>query len=307
MNTELNQYLDDEVNLIEVLKELFRSKVLIFSITGIFSVAGVIYSLMQPNQYSSTSVLTIRSSSSSSQTSSSLSSLASRAGVNIGSSSGGANPDQIVLQMVKSKSFFKHLIGFDEVLQNIYAAKSFDTKTNKIIYDSSIYKAREDKWIKMPKLLEAYEAYENQVSITHSKITGMIYLSVTHKSPIFSKELADLIISELNNLSRIRASDEASLSMDYLYNELSTTPQREIRDSINQLIEAQLKTQMLANVRSDYLVRTLDEPVVPHKKSAPYRTLICITFFIAGLFLSITFVLIRFYGFRVNLPKIESN
>ena len=38
MNTELNQYLDDEVNLIEVLKELFRSKVLIFSITGIFSV-----------------------------------------------------------------------------------------------------------------------------------------------------------------------------------------------------------------------------------------------------------------------------
>ena len=152
MNTELNQYLDDEVNLIEVLKELFRSKVLIFSITGIFSVAGVIYSLMQPNQYSSTSVLTISSSSSSSQTSSSLSSLASRAGVNIGSSSGGANPDQIVLQMVKSKSFFKHLIGFDEVLQNIYATKSFDTKTNKIIYDSSIYKAREDKWIKMPKL-----------------------------------------------------------------------------------------------------------------------------------------------------------
>ena len=121
---------------------------------------------MQPNQYSSTSVLTISSSSSSSQTSSSLSSLASRAGVNIGSSSGGANPDQIVLQMVKSKSFFKHLIGFDEVLQNIYATKSFDTKTNKIIYDSSIYKAREDKWIKMPKLLEAYEAYENQVSIT---------------------------------------------------------------------------------------------------------------------------------------------
>lgn len=299
MNTDFNQVLDDEVNILEVFTELYRSKFLIILITGIFSFLGVIYSLQLPNLYSSSSVLTVASSSSPSK-SSSISSLASAAGVSIGNSSGGANPDQIVLQMVKSKSFFKHLISFDNVLEKIYATKSFNLKTGEIVYDSGIYNADKGSWVIKPQLLEAYEAYENIVSISHSKITGMIYLNVMHKSPIFSKELSDLIISELNNLSRTRASDEASLSMNYLYNELSSTPQKEIRDTINQLIESQLRTQMLANVRSDYLVRTLDAPMIPHKKSSPHRAFLCIVFFTVGLFLSIALVLIRYYGFRVN-------
>ena len=62
---------------------------------------------------------------------------------------------------------------------------------------------------------------------------------------------------------------EASSSLDYLYAELSKTPQQEIKQSISALIEGQLRTKMLANVRNDYLVRTLDSPQLPYKKSAP--------------------------------------
>ena len=166
MNTDFNQVLDDEVNILEVFTELYRSKFLIILITGIFSFLGVIYSLQLPNLYSSSSVLTVASSSSSSK-SSSISSLASAAGVSIGNSSGGANPDQIVLQMVKSKSFFKHLISFDNVLEKIYATKSFNLKTGEIVYDSGIYNADKGSWVIKPQLLEAYEAYENIVSISH--------------------------------------------------------------------------------------------------------------------------------------------
>ena len=72
----------------------------------------------------------------------------------------------------------------------------------------------------------------------------------------------------------------------------------DIRNSINALIQSQLETEMLANVRIDYLLRPLDSAYVPEKKSAPVRSMICIAITFIGLLLSIFVVLIHHYLFR---------
>tara|TARA_A100001035_G_scaffold278189_1_gene276588 strand:- start:600 stop:1496 length:897 start_codon:yes stop_codon:yes gene_type:complete len=292
-----SKHLDDEINLKEIFLEIFKNKNFIILVTFTFSLIGVVYSLLQPNIYTSNAVLMASGQNSSSQ-SSSLSSIASSAGIKIGSS-GGVDNNQLVVQMVKSREFFQHLSTFEGILPSIYASKSFDKKTQSLTFDASIYDSSKNIWIsEKPNILEAYELYDQSVFITHSINTGMIYLRVVHKSPIFAQSLCKLIISELNALSKNRAALEASSSLDYLYAELSKTPQQEIKQSISALIEGQLRTKMLANVRNDYLVRTLDSPQLPYKKSAPWRTLICLIFMFSGFLTSLSYVLIRFYGFR---------
>ena len=72
----------------------------------------------------------------------------------------------------------------------------------------------------------------------------------------------------------------------------------DIRNSINALIQSQLETEMLANVRKDYLLRPLDSAYVPEKKSAPVRSMICIAGTFIGFMLSIFFILTNHYFFR---------
>ncbi len=70
-----------------------------------------------------------------------------------------------------------------------------------------------------------------------------------------------------------------------------------IQASIGQLIESQLKTKMLANVRENYLLDPIDSPMLPDMKSKPYRTKIVIIGTLIGFVLSLLITIIMSYGF----------
>ena len=107
-----------------------------------------------------------------------------------------------------------------------------------------------------------------------------------------------MIINELNNIERNRDIAEAQRSKTYLNDQLNIYRVADIRNSINALIQSQLETEMLANVRKDYLLRPLDSAYVPEKKSAPVRSMICIAGTFIGFMLSIFFILTNHYLFR---------
>ena len=69
----------------------------------------------------------------------------------------------------------------------------------------------------------------------------------------------------------------------------------EIKESINQLIEVQLETQMLAQIHDDYILIPLEPPFVPEEKSKPYRAIICVLATMLGGMLSVMIVLVRHY------------
>jgi len=109
------------------------------------------------------------------------------------------------------------------------------------------------------------------------------------------------IAARLNAEMRARAIEQADASVSFLEKELGTTSTVEIRDSINRLIEAQIKQRMLANVTREYAFRVVDR-ALPSDADDPVRPQKLMLFVlgpVVGLVLGIVAVL----GLDMIRPK----
>ena len=290
-NVSSNQDDGFDLDLNEILLVCWKQKISLMIITAIFAISSIIYSLYLPNIYISSSLLTpVQSQSQSSPAdSSAFGSLASLAGV--GFSSYSSKSGEIARETILSRDFFKHLMSFDGVLPNLLAVERYDQNSQSIKYDSTIYNAKEQSWVNdAPHYLDAYKIYRQIISCNLDRRTNFVTLSVTHISPVFASELVSLIIRELNLLQRERDLQESQSSLDYLYNQFDNAMDVDIKLSINQLIEGQIKTQMLAKVTTHYILQPIDEPFIPKEKSGPSRLRIVMIFTFIGLILGVVFI-----------------
>ena len=222
---------------------------------------------------------------------------------------GGSNTEVArVIQVLKSRDFAKHIISFEGILKNLLAVDNYDLATKTVIYDSSMYDEVNSKWVRIPPrngkqiptYLEAhYELHKNVISINEID-DQYIEIAVQHKSPLFAKDLLELIITELNKIIRKNDVTVAKRSIEFLDKELQNTSQVEIRKSINELIKPNLEMLMLADIDTYYKLEPIDKPFYPETHSYPNRKLfsLIITFF--GFVLSYLYVLIRHIFFDIN-------
>ena len=296
-----DDYPNDEIDLKEIIDALWQGKRLIILITAFFAVCSVIYSLSLKNYYISESILVARESQDSSILNQ-YAGLASIAGIGLPGSSGDKVTE--VMEIIKSREFVKHLMTFENVLPSMMAAKRFDSGSGELIYDKKLYDVKNKKWLSdqndsksiEPSYIEAHKAYQGMLSISRNKNTGLIYASFEHISPIFARDFLSLIIKEANILKRDKDIETSTKALSYLKKELSQTPLVEIKESINQLIEAQLETQMMANIHEEYSLAIIEPPFVPEEKSKPNRKIICLFGTALGGILSILLVLVRYYN-----------
>ena len=286
----------DEFDFLEFLQFIWSDRLLIVGLSSFFAFSSIIYALFLPNIYSSEALLTTVDDADAGGGISSLVSryggLASAAGVSLPSA--GAGKADLVIATIRSRDFFKHLISFEFVLPGLMASRSYNASSQEIVFDSQLYDADKKTWIaNPPSYLEAYKVYLKSLDVGQDKRTSFIFLEFHHLSPQFSYQFIDLMVSEVNNKIRARHLKESTIALDYLKNELNTTLQREVQQSISQLIEAQLKIQMLTNVRKDYVVRAIDPGFLPEEKSAPKKTRLVMLATIIGVILSIFASIIR--------------
>ena len=297
---------NNQVDLSELFRVLWSYKFLVISITTLFAVSSVFYALSLPNKYTSSSTLMISDSSGSdslSGLSSQYGGLASLAGVNIPQSSS-KNKSIYAMETIKSRDFVKHLVSFDDVLINIMAASNYDQSNKVIIYDEKILNYDKKEWVYKPapgqqippSYLEAHKKLNEEIlKIDIDEDTSYLTIEVNHVSPKFSYDLLSLIIKEINSTSRKKDQEESKMALSYLESQLVEIRQTDIINSINKLIESQLETLMLSNIRTDYLIEPLDAPFLPEIKSGPSRAIICIIFTIFGGILSIFLSIIHYY------------
>ena len=185
------------------------------------------------------------------------------------------------IELIKSRKFVKHLMTFDDILPSIMAAKTYNSGSQELLFDQKLYDSETKIWkgkpkkngLIIPSYLEAHEVYiGNMLSISQDKTTGFISINIEHISPLFAKELLELIIRESNELLRKKDMEESKQGLGYLTSELSKTPFVEIKGSINALIEVQLETQMLAQIHQDYMLIEIEPPFIPEEKSKPINT-----------------------------------
>tara|TARA_B100000035_G_scaffold101807_1_gene86322 strand:+ start:86 stop:1033 length:948 start_codon:yes stop_codon:yes gene_type:complete len=292
-----------EINLADIFQEIWKKKIFVIIFTSIFAFSSVFYSLGLQDYYQSTALLELAGENDVAPSGAGVSNIAAMAGINLK----GVNSDkaQIAKATLDSRDFFKHISSFDGVLEGLLATKEYNPSTKEIIYNEAIYSI-ENGWVEKDDqgkqlaftFLEAHKKFDSAVQLSLDFDTSLLTLSVEHQSPVFAYFLADLIVTELNNLERLRAINEATRSRNFLKTELGKTEVLDVRLSINSLIQAQLHREMLANVRENYLLKTLDTPYIPERKSRPGRAIICIVGTFFGFLISIIYVITRQFIFN---------
>ena len=137
-----------------------------------------------------------------------LGSIASIGGIDL--SSGATDPIDYSIEVIKSRNFLRQLLSFDKVKENLVAVESYDNETGLITYDKNLFDPLKNEWApnkkfdqNEPNYLEIHrEYYIENLSLSKNRATGFLTISFQHKSANFAKSFIDLIINELNRLTR---------------------------------------------------------------------------------------------------------
>ena len=311
MNTNSN----DEIDLIDLLKKLYYSRKLIIYITIIFSIIGIAFALLSPIKYKSTTVFITQNQETGS---SSLSGVASLVGINLGSGSfGGEIPPNmypLVIQSIK----FKRLL-----LNKVIDDKNNLTLENFIIEKYSIEKD-EKKDISELGITSNEDIYfgilNDILNISVNQKDGFISISsempnaeYSAKVAKFSREILQNIIIE-NKIETARQNlifsegqlIEKKKEFDDIYSKLAffsdsnlnsvnsfvlneknkLESEFQIISAVVEEISKQVEQAKLQLKKDTPVFSTIQEAVIPIKRSSPKRTLLVMIFGFLGFILS---------------------
>ncbi|MCH1924603.1 Wzz/FepE/Etk N-terminal domain-containing protein [Shewanella sp. C32] len=295
----------DEIDLRELFSVIWSGKWIILATTVLFAAISAGVALYQPNIYHSEATLAPAEEAQGgglSGLASQFGGLASLAGVSLGGGNK-ADKSQLALEVLKSRQFISKFIETHHILPDLMADKKWDASSNKVIYDPAIYDASTTTWVRevkpplqsKPSMQEAYSVFQKLITVTNDTKTGMVTLAIEHKSPYIAKQWVDWLVEDINSEMKTRDVEEATRSTEYLNHQIQQTNVADIRTVLFNLIEEQTKTIMFANVRDEYVFKTIDPAVVPELKAKPKRALIVVLGIVLGGIFSVFFILVRHF------------
>ncbi|EIA9327684.1 LPS O-antigen length regulator, partial [Vibrio parahaemolyticus] len=287
-----SQHKDDEIDLRDFFKALWKGKWVIIATTFIFAICSVVYALSLPNIYKADALLAPTESSNGgglSKMAGQLGGLAALAGVNLGG--GETSQTDLAVQVMKSRQFVEEFINKHELLVPLMASKSWDLTSNQLILDEKIYNPITDEWQRdanglrgsKPTAQEAFEVFSKDIlGIKQDKESGLYILSIKHLSPYIAKQWVSWLIEDINKVMRERTIAETSQNLAYLNTQLQKTAVADMQSTFYKLIEEQTKSLMLAEVQEEFVFKVIDPAVVPELKDGPQRMLICMLSTLVG-------------------------
>ncbi len=295
---------DDEIDLRELFYVLLEGKWIIVSLTAFVSIIGVIYSLLLPNIYESKAMLApVNSSSGISGALGSYSGLAGLAGISL--PTGGDEGNSVkAIQKISSLSFFENHILVNIHLPDLMALKSWNSITNSLVFDDSIYDTNKKTWIRdysypqqqIPSAQESFQVFKSEhLLLSEDKKSGFITLSIKHQSPFIARQWVELVVNEINAFYRQKDKLESEKAVSYLNQQILMNSLSEIKEVLAQLLQEETKKLTLIEANDYYVFDYIDPPAVMEKKSEPNRALIWILSALFGGMLSAVLVFIRHY------------
>jgi LPS O-antigen subunit length determinant protein (WzzB/FepE family) len=290
--------------LVEIIK---KNRLIIILIGLLFPLIGCVYALTLSEKYQSTAILiTVESQSQFNLNSlGGVGNLASLAGVNLGSSS--PNTEKY-LQILKSADFISSFIERHNLGSHVMASIDWDETSNAFSFDEDVFDNEENTWVRKEKLprkaipskYEFAEKFKQDfLKLYVDDETGFVTLQIVHFSPYAAQKWLTLLISDLNYIVKTKDKQESRASIIFLDDLLKQTDLTDARASIYSLKEEQLNRLMLAELKEEYALETIQAPTLELEKSYPNRPLILF------LFIILTIVLDSFYVFTVFLLKIS--
>lgn len=296
---------NSDINLLDVFKTLMEFKH--YLIVGIlFSVVvSILVVFISPKKYTSTALLSPVEDNNGgglAGLASQFGSIANLAGINLGGNN--KSKEKLAIEILRSRDFIKKFIDKHELLVPLMASSYWDPDTDQVNINKNIYDEENKEWVRdvsypfkpKPSDIEAHEKFLKIFDVFADKETGLVTLAITDVSPKRAALWVELLINEINLSMRNADVSEASSNIKYLEEQIDATSVREMQKVFYQLIEEQTKTIMLANVREEYIFKTIDSPVIPLKHSKPNKLFIVLVVFIIGIGISlVTITIVNFY------------
>ena len=312
---------NDEIDIIELLKKLYKSKKLIIYTTIIFSIIGIATALLFPVKYNSTTVFITQNQE---PGTSSLSGVASLVGINLGSSSFGSEiPSTMYPQVIESVKFKRLLLkkvidNKNKITLESFLATHYSIKE---VVEESIsdlgMTLNEDKYFKiLDKILNVSVNQKDGFISINCEMPNAEYSAKIAK---FSRELLQNIIIE-NKIETARQNlifsegqlIEKKKEFDDIYSKLAffsdsnlnsvnsfvineknkLESEFQIISAVVEEISKQVEQAKLQLKKDTPVFSTIQEAVIPIKISSPKRTQLVIIFGIIGFIFSSIFVLI---------------
>ncbi len=295
----LNEF-QDEIRMKDFFKDFRRRWKLPSIIILLFLFLGVAYQFTKHDSYTSSAKLKIEKDDDSSILGNLNSSLGAL-GQLTGGLGGSGSQENYVVELIGSRVLLESILTKNDLLPELVSAKGFNETTEEIIFNkyfdsekkewSFNSKKDEDETLLFEKIY--IEKYLENIFVRLNRQTNFVEVSFSHPSPIFAQQFLNLLLSELDDLARNDALEDAEKSVMYLEKRLNEATQSDLRSSISSLIEAQLKIIMYATTKEAYLIKYIDKPNLPYEASSPNRILIILVSLIIGFIAASMAVLIR--------------
>lgn len=268
---------EDEINLLDYWRVLIQYKKLIIGFCFITTALAVVAALVMTEIYRAEVTIAPadeKNGGGLSGLASQFGGLASLAGVDLG---GGGGATEEAMAILSSRHFTLEFIK-ENSLMPILFEDSWDAEKAKWKVEN-----KEDQ----PSEWDAFKLFDKLREVSTDAKSGMTKVSIEWNDPVLAAEWANKLVVKLNQNRKKAAIEEAEKSMQYLENELKQTSVVDMRQSLFQLIEAQAKTKMLANVRDEFAFKVIDPAVVPEERIKPKRKLMVILGGMVGLMLGV--------------------
>ncbi len=288
---------EGEIDLLQLITELWNKKALIIFLTTIAAIISVLYSLSLPNIYRSQALLAPADSQSQGMSSSlgGLSSIAGIAGISIPGTGDAKKTEAIAI--LNSHQFLEEFINSHNLVVPIMASKGWDKESNKLIYNEKLYDAQKNQWLVKdgkdlkPSIQETVKKFRLMVSSSVDKKNGYLLIFADTYSPYISKQWVELLIVDINKYIMKADVERAEKSLEYLNSQINQTAIPELKQVVAQLIKKEQQTIMLSQSSPEYIFKVIDRPIVPELKLSPKRAIICIVGTITGFMIAVALVL----------------
>jgi uncharacterized protein involved in exopolysaccharide biosynthesis len=122
------------------------------------------------------------------------------------------------------------------------------------------------------------------LTIRQDDTEGTTTVSIEWTDPTTAARWANDYVALANEIIRTQAREESERNIEYLSKQIEQTNAVELQRAMYNLIEAETKTLMLANARTEFAFANIDPAVAPEVRSKPKRKIIVLTGVALGLF-----------------------
>lgn len=266
------QQFDDEINLLDYVRVIWKRKFLIIVLVFITVLTTSVMSLFMKNIYQSTAIITPISSKEVGG-GGGLSALALQFGGLPGISLPGSSSVSEIVNLLNSNILREKLIEKYNLMPVLFYEKLDGGKKD--------WKKGESD---APTVWNGLRMLKGIVKVNNNTRDNTIIISVEFHEPEMTAKMAEYFLAALTDHMSSEAKRVAMTNRKYLEEQLGKTADPLIRQKIYNLIATQIETAMMSEVKENFAFKVIDPPRAPDKRIKPKRSQMVMISFMVSLF-----------------------